>query len=50
VETTLKSQGIKYDEFVNQTPSGQIPVIDNATGQVGHIPYLEFNSSNHTKI
>lgn len=50
VEKVLTSSGIKYDDFVNKTPGGQIPVIDNATGQTGYVPYLEFNSSKYTKI
>lgn len=50
VEKILTSQNIKYDEFVNNVPYGQIPVIDNSTGQVGYIPYTEFTSSKFTKI
>ena len=50
VEKVLVSNNIKYDEFINTTPQGQIPVIDNSTGQIGYIPYTEFNSSKYTKI
>lgn len=50
VEKVLVSKNIKYDEFVNNVPTGQIPVIDNETGKTGYIPYLEFNSSKYTKI
>lgn len=50
VEKVLVSKNIKYDDFVNNVPQGQIPVIDNATGQTGYVPYLEFNSSKYTKI
>lgn len=50
VEKVLVSNNIKYDDFVNTTPQGQIPVIDNSTGQIGYIPYTEFNSSTYTKI
>lgn len=50
VEKTLVANNIKYDEFVNTTPQGQIPVIDNSTGQIGYIPYTEFTSSKYTKI
>ena len=52
VEKALVSNGINYEKMVNDASKypGQIPVIDNATGQAGWIPYLEFNSSKYTKI
>lgn len=39
-----------YQTVVNNTPAGQIPVVDNATGQIGWVPIAEFNSSTYTKL
>ena len=52
VEKALVSNGINYEKMVNDASKypGQIPVIDNATGQAGWIPFQEFNSSKYTKI
>lgn len=49
VSQAMTSSGINYNSFISSTPSGQIPVIDNKTGQPGHIPISEFNSSLYTK-
>jgi hypothetical protein len=50
VESSLKSQNLNYQNIINNTPSGQKAVLDNATGQVGYIPYAEFNSSKYTSL
>lgn len=52
VEKVLSSQNIPYDTIVNATPKGQIPVIDNKTGQTGHIEIQLYqqNPSAYTKI
>lgn len=50
VEKVFKTTGQKYDTIVNATPNGQIPVIDNTTGQIGYIPFTEFSSDKYTKI
>lgn len=42
--------GKNYEQVVNATPAGQIPVVDNATGQIGYIPYTEFNNNIYTKL
>ncbi len=49
VESSLQSQGLKYNDIISTTPKGQIPVIDNKTGQVGYILPSEFTSS-YTKL
>ena len=50
VEKVLSSQNIKYETVVNNTPQGQIPVVDNKTGETGYIPISEYNASLYTKI
>lgn len=50
VEKTLSSKGIAYQSVLNDTPMGQIPVLNNSTGQVGFIPENEFNPSSYTRI
>jgi len=52
VEKSLISNGINYEKMVNDASKypGQIPVIDNETGEAGWIPFQEFNSSKYTKI
>lgn len=49
VEQSLVSSGLRYDNFINNTPDGQIPVIENSTGRAGYINYQEFDSSKYTK-
>lgn len=49
VEKALTKQGIKYEQIINDVPPGKIPVLDNATGEVGFLPINEFNS-NYTKL
>lgn len=49
VEKALTKQGIKYEQIINEVPQGKIPVLDNATGEVGFLPINEFNS-NYTKL
>lgn len=50
VEKAIKNQTRKYEDLVNNTPQGSIPVVDNATGQVGYVPIGEFNPSLYTKL
>jgi len=40
----------KYDQVINNVPEGQIPVVDNESGQIGYIPYTEFTSNKYTKL
>lgn len=49
VEKALVSKGVKYDDLINNVPYGQIPVIDNVTGDSGYIPYQEFDPKKYTK-
>ena len=50
ITQAIQKSGRTYESIVNDTPKGQIPVVDNATGQVGWIPYLEFITSKYTKL
>lgn len=50
VEQSLTSQGVKYTDFVASAPAGQIPVVLNASGEIGYIPESEFNKSVYTRI
>lgn len=50
IEKIFNSSGQKYDSVVNSTPKGQIPVIDNASGQIGYLPIEEYLSSSDYKI
>lgn len=44
-----KSAG-DYQTVINNTPSGKIPVVMNDTGEIGYIPYTEFNPTRYTKL
>ena len=50
VDKTVRAQSIPYDQIVNNTPDGQIPVADNQTGEIGYIPIEEYNSTLYTKL
>lgn len=50
VAKAFETNGGSYDTTVNATPQGQIPVVDNATGQIGYIPFGEYNASKYTKL
>lgn len=50
VERTLSNAGINYNDFVSKVPSGTIPVVNNQTGQIGHILPAEYNSATYTRI
>ena len=50
VEKALTKQGINYMDAVNKTPTGQIPVLLNKTGEQGYIPISEFNAGQYTKL
>jgi len=50
VEKAVKSQSIPYQDLVNNTPAGTIPVVDNKTGEVGYVPVSEFKASQYTKL
>lgn len=45
-----KSKLGTYEDIVNATPSGSIPVVDNKTGEIGYIPFTEFNPTLYTKM
>lgn len=50
VAQSFARTGQKYDEVVNQTPAGQIPVVKNDTGEIGYIPFGEFDPAQYTKL
>lgn len=50
VETALKDQGLKYEEVLASTPSGQIPVVDKSSGNIGYISPEEFDGNKYTKL
>jgi hypothetical protein len=50
VAKAVQAQSLPYDTIVNNTPKGQIPVVDNKTGQVGYLPIEEYNSVSYTKM
>lgn len=49
VEKSLTNRKINYNDFVKAAPNGEIPVIDNATGNTGYIPESEYDSSKYTR-
>lgn len=50
VEQSLSSQGVKYDDVISATKPGEIPVVLNSSGAIGHIPANEFDPSIYTKM
>lgn len=50
VENTLNKSGTDYNSFVSKVPAGKIPVVNNQTGQLGHILPAEYNSATYTKL
>lgn len=50
VESSLNALGLKYNDVLNQIPSGQKGVIINATGQIGYIPPNEYDPSIYTSL
>ena len=50
IEAALNANNVPYANAVAHAPKGQIPVIDNATGQIGSIPPNEFDKSKYTRL
>lgn len=50
VESALSKQGLNYQQVLDSTPAGQMPVIDNATGQAGFITPKEFDPKKYTQL
>lgn len=50
VESVLSKAGVSYDQVLAAVPTGQIAVINNYTGEVGHILPGEYNSTVYTKL
>jgi hypothetical protein len=50
IEAALNANNVPYANAVSHAPKGQIPVIDNATGQIGSIPPGEFDKSKYTRL
>lgn len=50
VETALNKTGTNYNNVISKTPTGQMPVLDTASGQVGYITPSEFISSKYIKL
>ena len=51
VEKAVKNSGQTYDQLVKtQVPKGEVLVVDNKTGEIGHIPEKEFNKSDYTYL
>ena len=50
VEKALTANKLSYASVTGNVPQGQIPVLDNATGQPGYIPVSEYTSNKYTKL
>jgi hypothetical protein len=50
VEKALSSKNIKYQDVVNGTQAGEIPVLDNVTGEPVYILIGEFDPKKYTKL
>jgi len=50
VEKSFVGTKLTYQNVVNNTPSGHIPVVDNKTSEIGYITPSEFNASLYTKL
>lgn len=50
VESSLDAQGLKYSDVTTQAPKGEIPVLDNSTGELGYIPESEYDASAYTRV
>ena len=50
VAKAVQNSGQSYQNIISGAPKGQIPVVENNTGQIGYIPAGEFNSGKYTKL
>lgn len=50
VEQALASKKIKYEDVINGTQKGEIPVLDNTTGNPVYILINEYDPSKYTKL
>lgn len=50
VAQAVQSSGGDYNHILTQAKAGEIPVVENATGQIGYIQVGEFDASKYTKM